>query len=80
LLLDSALLLDTFVSPSLDCNIILDEDFAKLLDITEEDESPEGFVAKSLSSSLQATKKNAKKSANAKCMDPRLREDDNSPG
>jgi hypothetical protein len=80
LLLDLVLLLDTLVSLSFDFGVTLDEDPSSQSSHTLDDEPSEGRTAKSLSSSPQATKKNAKKSANTRCMDPRLREDDRNPG
>ena len=55
LLLDLVLLLDTLVSLSLDFGVTLDEDSSSQSSHTLEDESSEGRVAKSLSSSPQAT-------------------------
>ena len=55
LLLDLVLLLDTLVSLSLDFGVTLDEDSSSQSSHTLDDESSEGRVAKSLSSSPQAT-------------------------
>jgi hypothetical protein len=49
------LLLDTLVSLSLDSGVTLDEDSSSQSSHTLDDESSEGRVAKSLSSSPQAT-------------------------
>jgi len=54
LLLDLVLLLDTLVSLSLDFGVTLDEDSSSQSSHTLDDESSEGRVAKSLSSSPQA--------------------------
>ncbi len=61
-------------------DLTLDEDPSSQSSHTLDDDLSEGRVAKLLSSSLHATKKNAKKSASTRCMDPRLREDDNTLG
>jgi hypothetical protein len=42
------------------------DDFTELLDLTLDEESPAGRVTKSLPSSPQATKKNAKNSASTR--------------
>jgi hypothetical protein len=66
--------LDILVSLSLeedDFAFPLDEDSSSQSLHTLDDESSEGRTAKSLSSSLQARKKNAKKSARTRCIDPR---------
>jgi len=55
LLLDLVLLLDTLVSLSLDFGVTLDEDSSSQSSHTLEYEPSEGRVAKSLSSSPQAT-------------------------
>ena len=57
------LLLDTLVSLSLDCGVTLEEDDSSQSSHTLEDEPSDGRVAKSLSSSPQATSIAAKDTA-----------------
>ncbi|WP_178348727.1 hypothetical protein [Fibrobacter sp. UWR3] len=76
LLLDLVLLLDPSTGSGtfeelLDFGVTLDEDPSSQSSHTLDDDPSEGRVAKLLSSSPQATKKSAKKSANTRCMDPR---------